>query len=90
MDQFRSILGDNCDEDEATDAILKHNFDLEKAIDHVLNKGNVDMTFNTLNTPTLTMLLIENVTEILVSPGGNQDLRCPNVFGNVLRKGKGN
>jgi hypothetical protein len=39
MDQFRSILGDNCDEEEATTAILKHDFDLEKAIDDVLNKG---------------------------------------------------
>ena len=39
MDQFRSILGDHCDEEEATAAILKHNFDLEKAIDDVLNEG---------------------------------------------------
>ena len=39
MDQFRSILGDNCDEEEATAAILKHGFDLEKAIDDVLNQG---------------------------------------------------
>ena len=39
MDQFRSILGDHCDEEEATAAILKHDFDLEKAIDDVLSEG---------------------------------------------------
>ncbi|CAB4024082.1 HBS1, partial [Paramuricea clavata] len=39
MDQFRSILGDHCDEEGATAAILKHDFDLEKAIDYVLSEG---------------------------------------------------
>ena len=39
MDEFRSILGDHCDEDQASYAILKHNFDLERAIDEVLSKG---------------------------------------------------
>lgn len=40
MDAFRSILGDHCDEEEAKAAILKHDFDLERAIDDVLDQGN--------------------------------------------------
>ena len=43
LDQFRSILGDNCDENEATAAILKHDFDLERAIDDVLSQGKNDI-----------------------------------------------
>ena len=39
LDEFRSILGDHCDENEATAAILRHDFDLERAIDYVLNQG---------------------------------------------------
>ncbi|XP_046858247.1 HBS1-like protein [Xenia sp. Carnegie-2017] len=40
LDEFRSILGDHCDENEAKSAIIKHNFDLERAIDDVLNNEN--------------------------------------------------
>lgn len=49
MDEFRSILGDHCDEVEATDAILRHNFDLEKAIDDVLSKGKPCILNLTIN-----------------------------------------
>jgi elongation factor 1 alpha-like protein len=61
MDQFRSILGDNCDEEEATAAILKHDFDLERAIDDVLNKGIPCSVYSTF---------WENITEcdIIVLP----------------------
>ena len=49
MDEFRSILGDHCDEDQASFAILKHNFDLERAIDEVLSKGQCGVIMIMLN-----------------------------------------
>ena len=36
---MHSILGDSCHEPTAVEAILRHNFDLERAIDQVLGGG---------------------------------------------------
>jgi hypothetical protein len=39
LDQLQSILGDDCHEPTAVDAILKYNFDAEKALDYIFSKG---------------------------------------------------
>ena len=39
LDQMHSILGEACHEPTAVHAILKHNFDLERALDQILGGG---------------------------------------------------
>ncbi|EDO47522.1 predicted protein [Nematostella vectensis] len=38
LDQLNSILGDDCHEPTAVDAILKHDFNVEKALDYIFNR----------------------------------------------------
>ncbi|XP_031555843.1 HBS1-like protein [Actinia tenebrosa] len=40
LDQLQSILGDDCHEPTAVDAILKFNFDAERALDYIFSKEN--------------------------------------------------
>jgi len=40
LDQLQSILGDDCHEPTAVDAILKYNFDAEKALDYIFSQEN--------------------------------------------------
>ena len=39
LDQLHSILGETCHEPTAVEAVLKYNFDVEKALDDILNGG---------------------------------------------------
>ncbi|XP_028412268.1 uncharacterized protein LOC114535084 isoform X2 [Dendronephthya gigantea] len=65
MDEFRSILGDHCDEQEAKAAILKHNFDLERALDEVLDQGgNQDLKSHNVPRKEKDVLKFEHVNNL--------------------------
>lgn len=39
LDQLQSILGDDCHEPTAVEAIIKFDFNAEKALDYIFEKG---------------------------------------------------
>ena len=44
LENLEGILGDNCHQPTAVDALMKFNYDVEKALDEILSKGALDIS----------------------------------------------